>query len=133
MEIRAVQFFLCSRILQVLYTFAFCTITSGVIFIPVRVHSGSVFGSVFPVYMMPAPESVIPVRIHPMNRSKVFIPLRKLIPTSCKRGTAVRSDTPGSLKRVVRAYSSASNPIWRHNHVAWSQTRTQSLFKCFVG
>ena len=91
MEIRAVKFFYVPGFYRFCTLSHFVLITSGVIVIPVRVHSGSVFGSVFPVYIMPAPESVIPVRIHPMNRSKVFIPVRKLIPTSCKRGTAVRS------------------------------------------
>ena len=40
----------------------FVPITSGVIFIPVRseFNTGSLFGFVFPVYMIPAPESVIP-------------------------------------------------------------------------
>ena len=71
-EIWTENFFMFPEFTAVCTLSHFVLITSGVIFIPVRVHSGSLFGSVFPVYMIPAPESVIPSANSPNEQERSF-------------------------------------------------------------
>ena len=59
-----------------------------------------------------------------LYRGEIFIPLRKLVPVSCKRGTAVRSSMKslpwesrtGSACAVFDIQSNMASP-GRHNHV----------------
>ena len=88
-----------------------CLHDTSATFIPVRVHFDSVF-----VYMIPTqnllPDRAIPVSVHPghctqCTGKKIFIPVRKLIPISCKGRKTVRSGIKITLLSGESGTSSA--------------------------
>ena len=82
-------------------------------------------GFVF-VYMIPAqnlvPKRVIPVRVHPGNRTGARFSFRYENSFRChvnaaRPFAAAWNHSPGSLERIAHEQSSIFNSIWRQNHV----------------
>ena len=96
-----------------------CLHDTGATFIPVRVHSGSLFW--------------LCIRLHDtttkshtgtshtgassprfLYRSEIFTPVRKLVPMSCKHGTTVRS----GMKSLSRESGTGSACVCLFNHTS---------------